>query len=204
MFSSDQEDKILEKSIAVLPFVNMSNDPDQEYFSDGLSEELLNLLSKIPELKVIGRTSSFSFKGKNEDLRVIGDKLGVAHILEGSVQKEGNKIRVTAQLIKAADGSHLWSERYERDLKGIFELQDEIAGAVVNQLKVKLVPTARNSTSAMFNTEVHNLILQGNYFAEKRDKENLAKALDFYLKALAIDSLNARSWAAVVPARREM
>jgi TolB-like protein len=150
MFSSDQEDGILDKSIAVLPFVNMSNDPDQEYFSDGLSEELLNLLSKIPELKVIGRTSSFSFKGKNEDLRVIGGKLGVAHILEGSVQKEGNKIRVTAQLIKVADGSHLWSERYERDLKGIFELQDEIAGAVVNQLKVKLVPTHACSI-CMFN-----------------------------------------------------
>ena len=129
----------MEKSIAVLPFVNMSNDPNQEYFSDGLSEELLNLLSKIPELKVIGRTSSFSFKGKNEDLRIIGDKLGVAHILEGSVQKEGNKIRVTAQLIRTTDGFHLWGEKYERDLEGIFKLQDEIAGAVVKQLKLKLL-----------------------------------------------------------------
>jgi TolB-like protein len=92
---------------------------DQEYFSDGLSEELLNLLSKIPELKVIGRTSSFSFKGKNEDLRIIGEKLGVAHILEGSGRKDGNRIRVTAQLIRATDGSHVWSETYDRELEGI-------------------------------------------------------------------------------------
>ena len=137
--------EVLDKSIAVLPFVNMSNDPNQEYFSDGLSEGLLNLLSKIPELKVIGRTSSFSFKGKNEDLSVIGEKLGVAHILEGSVQKEGNKIRVTAQLIRTADGFHLWADKYDRDLKGIFKLQDEIAGAVVKQLKLKLLASRENN-----------------------------------------------------------
>ncbi len=191
---SNVEEKI-DRSIAVLPFVNMSNDKDQEYFSDGLSEELLNLLAKIPELKVIGRTSSFSFKGKNEDLRSIAQKLGVAHLLEGSVRKDGNKIRVTAQLIKATDGSHLWSETFDRDLEDIFKLQDEIAGAVVKQLKLKLLPV--NSASSSTNTEVYNLILQGNYFLEKRDKESLAKALDFYSQALAIDSLNARSWAAV-------
>jgi TolB-like protein/lipoprotein NlpI len=189
--------KDVEKSIAVLPFVNMSNDKEQEYFSDGLSEELLNLLAKIPELKVIGRTSSFSFKGKNEDLRSIAQKLGVAHLLEGSVRKNRNRIRVSAQLIKASDGSHLWSETYDRDLEDIFKLQDEIAGAVVKQLKLKLITTTANTASYTTNNEVYNLILQGNYFAEKRDKENLAKALDFYLKALAIDSLNARSWAAV-------
>ena len=189
--------EIIDKSIAVLPFADMSVGKDQEYFSDGLSEELLNLLSKIPELKVIGRTSSFSFKGKNEDLRIIGEKLGVAHILEGSVQKDGNKIRVTAQLIRTADGSHLWSERYDRDLEGIFKLQDDIAGEVVKQLKLKFFTTNVNTASSFTNTEVYNLILQGDYFAEKRDKESLAKALDFYLRALAIDSLNARSWAAV-------
>ena len=110
-------EEVVDRSIAVLPFVNMSNDKDQEYFSDGLSEELLNLLAKIPELKVIGRTSSFSFKGKNEDLRTIAQRLGVNHLLEGSVRKDGNTIRVTAQLIKAADGSHLWNETYDRDLK---------------------------------------------------------------------------------------
>src|SRR5688572_4718547 len=186
-----------DRSIAVLPFVDMSAGKDQEYFSDGLSEDLLNLLSKIPELKVIGRTSSFSFKGENEDLRIIGEKLGVAHILEGSVKKDGNKIRVTAQLIRTADGSHLWSERYDRDLEGIFKLQDDIASEVVKQLKLKFFTTNVTTTSSFTNTEVYNLILQGDYFAEKRDKESLAKALDFYRRALAIDSLNARSWAAV-------
>ena len=186
----------IDKSIAVLPFVNMSNDPEQEYFSDGLSEELLNLLSKISELKVIGRTSSFSFKGKNEDLRNIAQKLGVAHILEGSVRKDGNKIRVTAQLIRATDGSHLWSETYDRDLEGIFKLQDEIAGAVVKQLKLKLLTFPSSATSST-NIEVHNLILQGNYFFDKLDKENVAKALDFYFQALAIDSLNARVWGVI-------
>ena len=173
----------------------MSAGKDQEYFSDGLSEELLNLLSKIPELKVIGRTSSFSFKGKNEDLRSIAKKLGVAHILEGSVRKDGNKIRVTAQLIRAADGFHLWSENYEREQEGIFKLQDEIAGAVVNQLKLKLLKTSSGTSST--NIDIHNLILQGNYFIEKRNKENIAKGLDFYLKALTKDSLNASIWAKV-------
>ena len=150
VLSKNDNVEITDKSIAVLPFVDMSAGKDQEYFSDGLSEELLNLLSKIPELKVIGRTSSFSFKGKNEDLRIIGEKLGVAHILEGSVQKEGNKIRVTAQLIRTADGFHLWSEKYDRDLEGIFKLQDEIAGAVVKQLKLKLL-TATCQCSFFFN-----------------------------------------------------
>ena len=196
-FSKKGNAEVIDKSIAVLPFVDMSAGKDQEYFSDGLSEELLNLLSKIPELKVIGRTSSFSFKGKNEDLRIIGEKLGVANILEGSVQKEGNKIRVTAQLIRTADGSHLWSDKYDRDLEGIFKLQDDIANAVVKELKLKLLTTADTIASDTTSTEVYTLVLQGNYFVEKRDKESLAKALDFYLKALALDSLNARSWAGV-------
>ena len=189
----DKDNKASDKSIAVLPFVDMSAAKDQEYFSDGLSEELLNLLSKITELKVIGRTSSFSFKGKNEDLRVIGDKLGVAHILEGSVQKEGNKIRVTAQLIRTADGFHLWSEKYDRDLDSLFKLQDEIAGAVVKQLKLKLL-TVPSSAAASTNIEAYNLILQGNYFYDKLDKDNVAKAIDFYNQALIIDSSDARAW----------
>ncbi len=190
----NEKKEIFDKSIAVLPFVDMNVGKDQEYFSDGLSEELLNLLSKIQELKVIGRTSSFSFKGKNEDLRIIGEKLGVASLLEGSVKKEGNNIRVRAQLIRAADGSQLWSETYEGNLAGIFKLQDEIAAAVVKELKIKLLAVPKSATPQI-NLEVYNLILQGNYFSEKRDKENLAKALDFYRRALAIDSLNARSWA---------
>jgi TolB-like protein/class 3 adenylate cyclase/Flp pilus assembly protein TadD len=183
----------IDKSIAVLPFVNMSNDKEQEYFSDGLSEELLNLLAKIPELKVIGRTSSFAFKGKNEDLRSIAQKLGVAHLLEGSVRKDGNKIRVTAQLIRADDGSHLWSEKYEEDMEGLFKLQDKIAEAVVKQLKLKLL-TASPGGSTSSNIEVHNLILQGNYFFDKMDKENVAKAVELYNRALAIDSNDARAW----------
>ncbi len=184
------------KSIAVLPFVDMSAGKDQEYFSDGLSEELLNLLSKIPELKVIGRTSSFSFKGKNEDLRFIGKKLGVAHLLEGSVQKDGNKIRVTTQLIRAVDGFHLWSDKYDRDLDSIFKLQDEIASAVVKQLKLKLLAVP-SSAAFSSNIEVHNLILKGNYFNDKLVKENMDQALDLYFQALAIDSLDARVWIAI-------
>jgi TolB-like protein len=195
--TSSSNVEVIDKSIAVLPFVNMSNDKNQEYFSDGLSEEFLNLLAKIPELKVIGRTSSFSFKGKNEDLRSIAQKLGVAHILEGSVRKEGNKIRVSAQLIKATDGSQLWGDIYDRDLKDIFKLQDEIAREVVKQLKVKLLDVAASASSSLINTEAYNLMLQGNYFAEKRDKVNSAKAIDLYLQALAIDSLDHRVWAAL-------
>lgn len=142
---------------------------------------------------MIGRTSSFAFKGKNEDLRGIAQKLGVAHLLEGSVRKDGNKIRVTAQLIRADDGSHLWSEKYEEDMEGLFKLQDKIAGAVVKQLKLRLL-TASPGGSISSNIEVHNLILQGNYFFDKLDKDNVAKAVEFYYKALAIDSTDARAW----------
>jgi len=131
-----------DKSIAVLPFVNMSEEASNEYFSDGISEELLNLLAKIPEIRVIGRTSSFQFKDKNEDLRVIGEMLGVANILEGSVRKSGNTVRVTAQLINAEDGAHLWSDTYDRNLDDVFKVQDEIAEAVVSVLKVKLLGEA--------------------------------------------------------------
>ncbi len=183
----------IEKSIAVLPFADMSAGKDQEYFSDGLSEELLNLLSKIPELKVIGRTSSFSFKGKNEDLRSIAHQLGVSYLIEGSVRKDGNTIRVTTQLIKATDGSQMWSETYDRDLEDIFKLQDEIAQAVIQQLKLKLLVVPSVKISGTGNTEAYNLILQGNYFYDKLDKRNVAKAVDFYSQALAIDSSDARA-----------
>jgi TolB-like protein/class 3 adenylate cyclase/Flp pilus assembly protein TadD len=186
--------KPVDKSIAVLPFVDMSAGKDQEYFSDGLSEELINLLAKIPELKVIGRTSSFSFKGKNEDLRNIAEKLGVAHILEGSVRKDGNKLRVTAQLIRAGDGTHLWSESYDRNQESIFKIQDEIARDVVQQLKLKLIDFASSAGSGTGNIEAYNLVLQGNYFFDKLDKDNVAKAVEFYNRALAIDSNDARAW----------
>ena len=192
--SFNKNDKVSDKSIAVLPFADMSAGKDQEYFSDGLSEELINLLAKIPELKVIGRTSSFSFKGKNEDLRSIAQKLGVSNILEGSVRKDGNKIRVTAQLIRAGDGSHLWSDSYDRDLEAIFKLQDEIAKEVVQQLKLKLIDIPSSISSGTGNIEAYNLVLQGNYFFDKLDKDNVAKAVDFYNRALAIDSNDARAW----------
>ena len=189
------DNETADKSIAVLPFENRSNDKEQEYFSDGLSEELLNLLAKIPELKVIGRTSSFAFKGKNEDLRTIGQKLDVAHLLEGSVQKDGNKIRVTARLIKAIDGLEMWSDTYDRNLKNIFELQDEIANAVTQQLKLKLLEGSGVKKSGTGNIEAYNLMLQGNYFFDKLDKDNVAKASELYQSALVIDSADARAWA---------
>ena len=129
-------------SIAVLPFANMSRDADDEYFSDGLAEEIINALAQVPELKVIARTSAFAFKGKNEDIRRIADALGVTNILEGSVRRAGNRIRVTAQLIQAADGSHLWSQRYDREMSDIFAVQDEIAAAIAGALKLKLVPAS--------------------------------------------------------------
>jgi TolB-like protein len=130
---------ISERSIAVLPFVNMSSEKEQEYFSDGLSEELLNLLSKVPDLRVAARTSSFYFKGKDARLPDIARELQVAHLLEGSVRKSGNRVRITAQLIRASDGFHQWSGTYDRSLDDIFSVQEEIAAAVVSQLKVKLL-----------------------------------------------------------------
>jgi TolB-like protein len=125
-----------QKSIAVLPFVNMSSDPEQEYFSDGLSEEILNLLAKVPDLKVIARTSSFAFKGKNEDLRNIGRALDVKTVLEGSVRKSGDRVRITAQLIDVSNGAHLWSETYDRTLTDIFAVQDSVASEILDALQI--------------------------------------------------------------------
>jgi len=164
-------------SIAVLPFVNMSSDKEQEYFSDGLAEEMLNSLAKIPGLHVAGRTSAFQFKGKNEDLRVIGQRLNVATVLEGSVRKEGHRVRITAQLIKVDDGFHLWSETYDRELNDIFAVQEEIARAVAGSLKVALLgeKTATPSSRGT-NAEAYNAYLQGRYFLERRSQENMKKA----------------------------
>ena len=167
-------------SIAVLPFVNMSNDAEQEYFSDGVSEELLNLLAKIPEFQVAGRTSSFTFKGQNQDLRDIGQKLGVDNILEGSVRKSADQVRITAQLVKAGDGFHLWSETYDRTLDDIFAVQDDIAGEVVKALKVKLLggtddlPTAQ---SDIRNGASYDAYLKGLFYYNKSGDENLGKAV---------------------------
>ena len=185
-------------SIAVLPFVNMSSDPEQEYFSDGLSEELLNLLAKIEDFKVAGRTSSFAFKGKNDDLRVIAEKLGVATILEGSVRKDGEQIRVTAQLVKADDGYHLWSETYDRRLESIFAIQDEIAGEVVTALKLTLLdegdadsagisPAALTRGRPTDNMEAYTSYLRGQHLIKKRTGDDMFKALREFRHAVDMD-----------------
>src|SRR5213593_3076198 len=150
---------IPEKSIAVLPFVDLSQAHDQEYFCDGISEEILDALAKVEGLRVVARTSSFSFKGKNADVGEIAQKLNVQNVLEGSLRREGNRIRISAQLINAANGSHLWSDTYERELQGVFAVQDEITRSIVDALKIKLAvaPPAR----APQNTAAYDLYLQG-------------------------------------------
>jgi adenylate cyclase len=183
---------IPEKSIAVLPFVNMSNDKDQEYFSDGLSEELLNVLAKLPELKVTARTSSFAFKGKNVDLRSIGETLGVAYILVGSVRKSGNILRITAQLIQTSDGTHLWSDTYDRTFDDIFKIQDEISAAVERQLKLSLLN--KRTAGARMKPEAYNLYLEGSFFDGRFDRENYEKAIAKYKSALEIDPNAALPW----------
>ena len=184
-----------DRSIAVLPFVNMSSDTGNEYFADGLSEELLNLLAKLPELRVIGRTSSFQFKGRNEDLRVIGEKLNVAHILEGSVRKSGKKVRISAQLIRAADGSHLWSETYDRTLDDIFVVQDDIAGEVVKALKLTLLGTTSLTRSRPVDPEAYNLASQGRFFLDRRGREDLERSVDYFRQAGERDPNYAPAWA---------
>jgi len=164
-----------QKSIAVLPFVNMSSDAEQVYFSDGLSEELLNGLVKVPGLKVSGRTSSFAFRDKQDDLRAIGKALGVGHILEGSVRKQGMRVRITAQLIKADDGFHLWSETYDRDVGDIFALQDEITTAIIDVLKVKL-GTAETPSTPVADLDAYNLYLQARQKLALRGVDNIKAA----------------------------
>ncbi len=182
-------------SIAVLPFVNMSDDKNQEYFSDGLAEELLNDLAKIKELRVAARTSSFQFKGRAEDLRVVGEKLNVSTILEGSVRKEGRRVRITAQLIKTADGFHLWSETYDRELNDIFSVQDEIARSVAASLKVTLLGGKTSAASSPGgNVDAYNAYLQGRYFLEQDTEESLRKAAAYFEQAIKLDPGYARAW----------
>ena len=182
-------------SLAVLPFVNMSPDPNQEYFSDGLSEELLNVLSNVPQLRVISRTSSFQFKGKNEDIRTIGRKLNVAHVLEGSVRKSGKRIRITAQLVDAATGSHLWSSTYDRDLEDIFAVQDDIARSVANASRVTLLGLeGKSSASYGTNADAYNLYLQGRQLSFRGTRESLEKAVSCLEQALQLDPGRATYW----------
>jgi adenylate cyclase len=185
-------------SIAVLPFVNMSSDKEQDYFSDGISEELLNLLAKIPAFRVAGRTSSFAFKGKNDDLRTIGESLGVSTILEGSVRKGANRVRITAQLVKVDDGFHLWSETYDRELTDVLAVQDEIAGAVVKELKVTLLGEDQAPThgpdSLTGNAEAYNAYLKGLFFWNQLGPDNHARAAEHFEQAVALIPDSALAW----------
>jgi TolB-like protein/Flp pilus assembly protein TadD len=178
----------------VLPFADMSPAKDQEYFSDGVAEEILDALAQVEGLRVAGRTSSFSFKGKGDDLRSIGEKLNVGTILEGSVRKEGNRVRITAQLVNATDGFHLWSETFDRELTGVFAAQDEISRAVVDALKIRLMPAqpARRPTT---RPEVYNEYLLGKQFFHKLTLDNYRRAAAAFERALALDPGFAPAWA---------
>jgi TolB-like protein/Tfp pilus assembly protein PilF len=171
-------------SIAVLPFANMSADQENEYFSDGLAEEILNLLGRISGLKVIARTSAFAFKGKHEDIRRIAEAMDVTNILEGSVRRAGNRIRVTAQLIAAVDGSHLWSERYDRELSDVFAIQDDIAQAIATALQVKL---AAKPCQYKPTLPAYEALLRGRYYRPKFTSDAHARAKECFEQAIALD-----------------
>jgi len=180
-------------SIAVLPFVNMSSDEGNEYFADGLSEELLNMLVKIPELRVAARTSSFSFRDKDLKISEIAKELNVSHILEGSVRKSGERVRITAQLIKADDGFHLWSENFDRTLDDIFTLQDEIASKVAQALEVTLL--GEPLTADKINPEAYVLLLKGLHFLRPREAESLRMSEKFLFQAIGLETGYSRAWA---------
>src|SRR5437763_6065474 len=178
-----------QKSIAVLPLLNESGDRSDEYFSDGLSEELIAALGQIRDLKVIGRSSSFRFKDRKEESKTIGEKLGVSTLLEGTVRKQGDKVRIVAELINAADGTELWSRVFDRELKDIFAVQTEIAQAVAASLKVTLLgsqdrPAQRGAPS---NVEAHNAYLQGHFHFQRRNLEDYRKAVGYFDQAIQLD-----------------
>jgi len=187
---------VAEKSIAVLPFVNMSGDAENEYFSDGISEEILNVLARVPELSVAARTSSFQFKGEKRDVAEIATQLKVRMVLEGSVRKQAERVRVTAQLIDAQTGFHLWSETYDRELKDIFAIQDEIARAIGNELKVRVLGQG-DGTAAVSGTthvEAHDLYLRGLALWQVREEEELFAAIDAFERAINADPGFAAAW----------
>jgi eukaryotic-like serine/threonine-protein kinase len=193
--ATDQSKPQNQPSIAVLPFVNMSGDPSNEYFSDGLSEEILNVLAQVKGLNVVARTSSFEFKGKNDDLRTIGQKLNASTILEGSVRKSGNRVRITAQLISADNGYHLWSQTYDRELNDIFEVQRNIAQSVSDALRIKLLTSSGSPPSThATNPEAYTATLQGRFLTEQRTKEALDEAVKQFELALEIDPQYAHAW----------
>src|SRR5437773_9804148 len=193
---------VAEKSIAVLPMVNSTGDPANEYFSDGMSEEFISSLSRLRELKVVGRTSSFQFKGKTDDSKTIGEKLGVFYLLEGSVRKSADRVRIAVALTKSGDGANVWSETYDRELKDIFAVQSEIAGAVAKELKVALLgsngQTAQLTTAATpsnQNVEAYNALLQGNFYFNRRTAEDTRKAIGYFEEAIRLDPRYALAYA---------
>jgi serine/threonine-protein kinase len=196
-----QISKESENSIAVLPFVNMSAETENEYFSDGLSEELINSLTQLKNLRVVARTSAFAFKGKELDIRDIGNKLNVNTILEGSVRKAGNKLRIIAQLINVADGYHIWSERYDRDLKDVFAIQDEIAREIANKLKTRFRDkSGAHSIGTLPDMSAYEFYLKGRYHFNKFSPEWINQAIDSFSKAIAIDKEFAPAYAGLADA----
>ena len=192
---------IPEKSIAVLPFLDMTAREDHEYFSDGLAEALIDLLTQVQDLRVPARTSSFSFKGKSDDIATIAQKLRVAHVLEGSVRKAGHTVRITARLIRADDGYHLWSKTFERQLENIFEVQDEIARTVAGALKVALVAGRAGNERNKSNTEAYNSVLRGDYLTNRaRSKDDIAMAIGYYNEAIMLEPNYALAWAKLAAA----
>ncbi|MDP2982041.1 MAG: tetratricopeptide repeat protein [Candidatus Latescibacter sp.] len=198
--SREHEKKSMQKqSIAVLPFVNMSADPEQEYFCEGMAEEIINALTHVESLHVVARTSAFSFKGKDIDVREIGRKLDVAHVLEGSVRKAGNRLRITAQLITVADGYHLWSERFDRTLEDVFAIQDEISLAIVRELKVRLLKAEETNVVKRHTVdpEAYELYLKGRYFYNKRHEAGLKKGIECFRQAIEKDPHYALAYAGI-------
>jgi adenylate cyclase len=188
-----KERPVSEKSIAILPFVDLSQAKDQEYFCDGISEEILDALAKVEGLRVVARTSSFAFKGKNADVSEIAQKLNVGNVLEGSLRREGNRVRVAVQLVNARDGFHMWSQTFERELQGVFAVQDEITRAVVDALKIKLavaIPVHKTPS-----TEAHDLYLKGRYFLNRKTGADATRAIDYFNQALAKDPNDAPAYA---------
>src|SRR2546430_12366164 len=184
-----------EKSIAVLPFLDLSQAKDQEYFCDGMSEEILDAMAKVDGLRIVARTSSFSFKGKSTDVSEVGKKLNVENVVDGRMRRDGNRVRISAQLINARNGLQRWSETYERELQGVFALQDEITRAIVDALKIKLAISL--PAHERHNTEGYDLYLQGLYFSNKGSEEDLRRALSFFQRAVEKDPTFARAWTGI-------
>jgi adenylate cyclase len=191
------------RTIAVLPFVNMSGDAENEYFSDGISEEILNLLTKLPQLKVSSRTSSFVFKGKEASIPTVASELGVATVLEGSVRRAGDRVRITAQLIETASDSHLWSETYDRQIKDVFAIQDDIARSIVDALQVTLSPKERRAlqNDATADATAYDFYLKGRKYFYAMSRRNFLHAISMYEEAIALDPKYALAHAGIADAR---